>query len=830
MFPTSIVKDKISKSDLITEKFIILPGIPNHLFSYSAQLIAHGLGKCVIFRKFSTLEDFEQFSVRNSSKKEEIKFPLKNGSIFQISDLSDIGYKKVDRVWNPGEFSLYGDVVIIWQQGHSNPLRISMMGKKVESIEIVDSISRKGIAERNRVEISAINVDEEEEAPTHDLIIGNEEAEEGVDSQFILIDGVSIIEAENLGYFYIDLGLRSIPMANSQYTHIPSLVRLVSRYKEDGYSVRYLANDQDSFNRIDEDLRKLIQYESISHIPHLVSKGFLSVQSKELFLTDYEIRGEINLADEEVTGADSRNEISQKREILLKQEIFKKVVPGDYLVHEDHGVGKYQGIVEKLQGDYMEVAYAGRDRLYVPLHQAGKITKYIGASKPILTSLSGGIWRRIKRAADENAEELAKELIRIYAMRKIAREEKKDRDKIDQVKLERFIKAFQFSDTEDQVVATDQIISDLASGIPMDRVLVGDVGFGKTEVAFRAIYAIAEMGCQVAFLAPTTILVEQHVALMKKRFEGFGIKIASLSRFITNADRKEILDGLEKGGIDVVVGTHALLSDKLKFNKLGLIVVDEEQKFGVEQKEKLKNQRIDTHVLSITATPIPRTLNMSLSGLKDISVIATPPPGRKPIENHFSIFSWERIKRSLMVELKRGGQVYFLHNRVRNIQFYKEKLSELFPDKTVEIAHGQMEPGELSFIMGAFAAGDIDILVCTSIIENGIDLANVNTLIVNNANMFGLSQLYQIRGRVGRSTKQAYAYFLYKNLPGKSGQRLDALADSDQLGAGFMLSNRDLEIRGAGNLLGREQSGAINGIGFGMYINLLEQKIEELRE
>ena len=363
----------------------------------------------------------------------------------------------------------------------------------------------------------------------------------------------------------------------------------------------------------------------------------------------------------------------------------------------------------------------------------------------------------------------------------------------------------------------------------MDRILVGDVGYGKTEMAMRAMYAVANSGKQVALLAPTTILAAQHLAVLKKRFAGTLFNIQSLSRLVSEDERKQTIEGVANGSVDIVVGTHALLSDEIKFKDLGLLVVDEEQKFGVKQKEKIKGKKLNTNVLSLTATPIPRTLNMALLGIRDISVLATPPSGRMEIINHFGKFNWETVQEAIQKELDRGGQVYFLHNRVETIQNVYEKLDKLFPQVEVAVVHGQMSVQTLSRNMENFIKEESKILLCTTIIENGLDIPTVNTLIVDDATMLGLSQMYQIRGRIGRSQISANAYFFYDTLKGDSALRLEALKNSQELGSGFLLSNRDLEIRGAGDILGKNQSGAINSVGYGLYSQMLAEAVGELR-
>jgi transcription-repair coupling factor (superfamily II helicase) len=364
----------------------------------------------------------------------------------------------------------------------------------------------------------------------------------------------------------------------------------------------------------------------------------------------------------------------------------------------------------------------------------------------------------------------------------------------------------------------------------MDRLLVGDVGFGKTEIGMRAAFAVANSGMQVALLAPTTILANQHLKVFTERFKNYPFKIALLSRLQSVPERREIIDSLERGKIDILIGTHAILSSDVKFKELGLLIVDEEQKFGVRQKEKLKGRRIDTHVLSMTATPIPRTLNLSLIGVRDISVLAIPPLGRREIKNEFFKFNFEKIKECIVRELRRNGQVYYLHNRIDSIYALEEELRELIPDARIEVAHGRLRGKKLIDVMDRFINHKIDVLLCTTIIENGLDISNANTLIVDDVNRLGLAQIYQIRGRVGRGERQAYACFFYDELRGDAQLRLEAIRESQALGSGFVLSNRDLEIRGAGDILGKKQSGTINSVGYGLYTKLLNDAVEKLKK
>ena len=551
-----------------------------------------------------------------------------------------------------------------------------------------------------------------------------------------------------------------------------------------------------------------------------LSRGIVYEKSKLLLLTDLEVLGEVDLSE-------------HRKSVDIDQgsiEILKKVIPGDYLVHEDHGIGIFKGLKELKGKKYLDIHYAKNDRLLIPFTAVDKVTKYIsaGRQRPKLTGLNSGVWDRISKNAKKQAESIAKELLQLYALRSTTTTEKVISTQNDLEEFWSFVNKFEFTDTEDQTVATNHIIGDYQQEKPMDRLLVGDVGFGKTEIAMRATFPVVNAGFQVAILAPTTILVQQHVKIFKERFKDYPFTINSLSRFNTDSEKDKILKSLESGGIDIIIGTHSLLSNNVKFKNLNLVIIDEEQKFGVKQKEYLKQMRLNTNILSMTATPIPRTLNLSLMGIRDISVLATPPIGRKDIKNEFIKFSWGEIEKIIKRELDRKGQVFFLHNRVGTIQSVQIKLNKMFPNYSIKILHGQMSNREIEQTMTSFVNGKVDILLCTTIIENGIDIANVNTLIVDDASMFGLSQMYQIRGRIGRGDKQAYACFMFNQLKGDSKLRLNALKESESLGSGFILSNRDLEIRGAGDILGRSQSGVINSVGYGLYTRMLSDAVEHI--
>lgn len=514
------------------------------------------------------------------------------------------------------------------------------------------------------------------------------------------------------------------------------------------------------------------------------------------------------------------------------QAYARRLSPGDYAVHRDHGIARFRGIERKTfeasARDYLILEYAQRDRLFVPVELATKVTAYVGAANPIVHRLGGTEWEVTTRAVRAEATDLARELLALYAARAV---ESGTAYPPDTAADEKLAASFPFDETPDQAAAIREVRQDMERARPMDRLVSGDVGFGKTEVAIRAAFKAVNFGRQVAVLSPTTLLAQQHVDTFRERLVGTKVRTALLSRFQTPAQEKAILKDLASGAIDIIIGTHRLLSDDVRFKNLGLLIIDEEQKFGVEQKEILRKFRSTVDVLSLSATPIPRTLHMALSGLRSLSVIATAPKARRAVITKVARESDTLMQSALEAELARGGQSYVLWNRVETIEAAAERIRTLVPKARVVVAHGQMPEGDLMHVMEKFDTKAADILVCSTIIENGIDLPNVNTLIVFDASSFGLSDLYQLRGRVGRGNQQAHAYFFYTlgRLPFEARKRLAALLEAVELGSGWTIALRDLEIRGAGNLLGREQHGTIRAVGVHLFSELLKEEVEKLR-
>ncbi|MBU0577401.1 transcription-repair coupling factor [Patescibacteria group bacterium] len=507
---------------------------------------------------------------------------------------------------------------------------------------------------------------------------------------------------------------------------------------------------------------------------------------------------------------------------------------GDLIVHMDHGIGRFLGVVPKtiddIRREYLEIAYAENDRLFIPIDQADKISKYVGGeeNEPQLSRLGAAEWKTVSQKIKKETQKIAKELLQLYAERAQISGHNYGDDTEDQ---RRFDAEFPYEETPGQMKAIQDVKTDMESDQPMDRLVCGDVGFGKTEVAMRAAFKAVQGGKQVAFIAPITILADQHLKSFQKRTKEFDIRVEMMSRFRSPKEQKDILERLRKGDIDVVIGTHRLLQDDVKFLKLGLVIIDEEQRFGVKQKEKFKTIRSQVDILTLTATPIPRTLNLALNKFRDISTITTPPPGRLPIITEVRRHGDRLIVDAIQRETDRDGQVYFLHNRVETIESIAEKLRKLMPSIKFIVAHGQLSPHDLEDRIMKFKNKEFDVLVSSTIIENGIDLPNANTLIVDNAENFGLSQLYQLRGRIGRSKIQAYAYFLYQSrqLRLDAKKRLKAIVDASELGSGFQVAMRDLEIRGAGDILGVNQHGTIRVVGVNHFLRMLNKTIEEVR-
>ncbi|AOE49770.1 transcription-repair coupling factor [Kangiella sediminilitoris] len=548
-------------------------------------------------------------------------------------------------------------------------------------------------------------------------------------------------------------------------------------------------------------------------------------------ITEMELFGE-QAIQRRTTNKDNKASI-QAEDVIRNLAELKE---GDPVVHVEQGIGRYRGLEKLTSGDleaeYLMIEYSGGDKLYIPVQSLHLISRYSGTNPELAPwhKLGNEQWDKAKAKAAERARDVAAELLDVYARREA---KEGHAYQLDESEYNRFCSEFRFDETPDQVTAINSVIRDMCAPQPMDRLICGDVGFGKTEVALRAAFIAANSGKQVAMLVPTTLLAQQHFETLSDRFADWPIKVAALSRFATAKENKATLEGLKNGTIDIVVGTHKIIQQDVKFKRLGLLIIDEEHRFGVRQKEQLKKYRTEVDILTLTATPIPRTLNMSMSGMRDLSIIATPPAKRLSVKTFVREYNKPLIREAVLREILRGGQVYFLHNSVESIERTAKELQELLPEARVNSAHGQMRERELEQVMRDFYHQRFNLLVCTTIVETGIDNPNANTMIINRADKFGLAQLHQLRGRVGRSHHQAYAYLLTpaeRKITRDAEKRLDAIASLEDLGAGFTLATHDLEIRGAGELLGEEQSGQMQAVGFSLFMDMLEQAIKDIKD
>ncbi|KGX90079.1 transcription-repair coupling factor [Pontibacillus halophilus JSM 076056 = DSM 19796] len=635
----------------------------------------------------------------------------------------------------------------------------------------------------------------------------------------------------------VNMSCRAMQQFHGQMNLLQSEMQ---RWTKGNYSVLIVAPNEERAEKVksvleDYDMEAVIsegEYELPLSTPTVITgqlqSGFELPMHKVAILTEGELF-------KKRSGSRQKKK-KQKMTNAERIKSYQELKVGDYVVHSSHGIGKYLGIetleLNGVHKDYMLIKYSGDDKLYVPIEQIDLIQKFVGSEgkEPKLYKLGGSDWKKVKSRVQSSVEDIADELIKLYAERESTTGHAFSQD----TEMQRdFEAAFPYQETEDQLRCIQEIKEDMEKSRPMDRLLCGDVGYGKTEVAIRAAFKAIVEGKQVAILVPTTILAQQHFETIQERFQDFGVNIGLLSRFRTKKQQKDIKDGLEKGLIDIVVGTHRLLSKDVKVKNLGLLIVDEEQRFGVKHKEKIKQLKTNVDVLTLTATPIPRTLHMSMLGVRDLSVIETPPENRFPIQTYVLEYNPVFIREAIERELARGGQVFFLFNRVENIERMAEEISALVEDARVTFAHGQMNETELENVMFSFLEGEADVLVSTTIIETGVDIPNVNTLIVYDADRMGLSQLYQLRGRVGRSNRVAYAYFTYqrdKVLTEVAEKRLQAIKEFTELGSGFKIAMRDLSIRGTGNLLGSQQHGFIDSVGFDMYSQMLKDAIDARKE
>ncbi|MBN2087428.1 transcription-repair coupling factor [Candidatus Peregrinibacteria bacterium] len=753
-----------------------------------------------------------------------------------FNKLIQLGYQpSADVSLKKGEYRRSGGVVNIYPPNYDSLIKIEVDYDKVSGIWLYNQETKQLGKTLDKIDILPISVEGGQgtfldHVEKDDLIITDDLDE----TEDILLDNISKSHCYKINF-------TSFPRSDEDYFHLRYLS--VLKY----YNIFDLLNDLR--DKIQRDWKINIFTKRVKEISNILN------EEKIQFSLKNDPKAKITIIDAgELENVPTSFQNPQlKIQLLTDKEIFNlsRTVKsngaqkinldfltglrvGDLVVHMDHGIGRFLGVVPKtideIKREYLEIGYAENDRLFIPIDQADKISKYVGGeeNEPQLSRLGATEWKTVSQKIKKDTQKIAKELLELYAKRAQLKGHNYGPDTEDQKK---FDAAFPYEETPGQMKAILDVKSDMESDQPMDRLVCGDVGFGKTEVAMRAAFKAVQGGKQVAFIAPITILADQHLKSFQKRAKGFNVRVEMLSRFRSAKEQKNTLERLRKGDVDILIGTHRLLQDDVKFFNLGLIIIDEEQRFGVKQKEKFKQIRNQVDILTMTATPIPRTLNLALNKLRDISTITTPPPGRLPIVTEVRRYGDRLVIDAIDNEISRGGQVYFLHNRVETIESIAEKLRKMLPHVKFIVAHGQLQPLDLEARILKFKNKECDVLISSTIIENGIDLPNANTLIVDDAENFGLSQLYQLRGRIGRSKTQAYAYFLYKSrqLRLDAKKRLKAIVDASELGSGFQVAMRDLEIRGAGDILGISQHGTIRVVGANHFLRMLNKTIDEMR-
>ena len=819
---------------------------------------------------------FEKVVTKKELEKNTLKLSIgDNLSLDFVNEvLFEYHFKRVDFVTEPGEFSVRGGIIDVFSFSNDEPYRIEFFGDEVESIRTFDVETQLSIDKLKKISIMP-NVEnktlqEKRESflkyissktiifhQNIDLLTGKLDAfyakateafkelskeikhanpEELFCNGDFILDQLKDFSLINFGSetrphrflkpvrSTITFNTKPQPSFNKQFD---LLITNLNNYSKQGYTnYIFCVNDKQAerFHDIFNDVEKDVSYKTIVFPLH---EGFIDVDEKIVCYTDHQIF-------ERYHKFRLKNGYAKKQSITLKE--INNLEIGDYVTHIDHGIGKFGGLqkidVEGNKQEAIKLFYGDRDILYISIHSLHKISKFNGkdGKAPKIYKLGSGAWKKIKQKTKARVKHIAFNLIQLYAKRKLQKGFQYRPDTFMQHELEA---SFIYEDTPDQLYATQDVKADMENQQPMDRLVCGDVGFGKTEIAIRAAFKAVDNGKQVAILVPTTILAYQHFRTFTERLKNFPVTVDYLNRFRTANQKRGVIEGIADGSVDIVIGTHQLTNKSIQFKDLGLLIIDEEQKFGVAVKDKLKTIKENVDTLTLTATPIPRTLQFSLMAARDLSVINTPPPNRHPIETNVIRFSEETIRDAVSYEISRGGQVFFIHNRIENIKEVAGLLQRLIPSAKIGIGHGQMEGKKLEDLMLRFMNNEFDVLVSTTIVESGLDVPNANTIFVNNANNFGLSDLHQMRGRVGRSNKKAFCYFItppYHMMTDDARKRISALELFSDLGSGINIAMKDLEIRGAGDLLGGEQSGFINDIGFDTYQKILSEAIEELKE
>lgn len=832
---TYFLKEEISKENLIE----------------TLSTIAHlrDAAQKIIIAPYQTILE----NVPSKQELDERKITIEEGQILTNIELIDAFVEKGYEV-APGDFlekGMYyqkGEIITVFPANSDYPLRIEIAFDKVESIDYFEQENgAKTIKKVKKAHIYPLKIQTDTGVLTEYLDKKTLLIEDEIDVIDDYFDAWNELVADAYEHS-ASLTFTTFNEDVSAHEHLHYLSVLKYRGSYDFISdLRDKQRNNWNVVIFTKNLGELKTMLDDSNVPYTQDAKQLSdIQASQNFLFIVEIEKEaifpksfqnpeiklLFLSDKDILSLQEEAKKSFNQKVYL--DFLTGLKPNDYVVHADHGIARFLGLerktVDEITREYLKLGYAENDKLFVPIDQADKVNKYIGAEEnaPKLTRLGSAEWSTITNRVKKETEKIAKELLVLYAKRKSAKGFAYNKDNDLQ---EKFEATFPYEETPGQIKSIIDVKDDMENEQPMDRLVCGDVGFGKTEVAMRAAFKAVQSGKQVALVSPITILTDQHYRSFTKRMNQFNVRIEMLSRFKTVKQQKEILGRLAKGEVDIVIGTHRLLQPDVDFKNLGLIIVDEEQRFGVKQKERLKEIKSEVDVLTLTATPIPRTLNICLNKLRDITTITTAPPGRLPVITEVRRFSNGLVRDAILREVQRGGQVYFLHNRVQTIDGMADKLRKLVPEATFGVAHGKLGSGDLEERIVAFKEHQFDVLVSSTIIENGIDLANANTLIVNNAEKFGLAQLYQLRGRVGRGKTQAYAFFLYQGqrLKLDAKKRLRAIVEASDLGSGFQIAMKDLEIRGAGDILGANQHGVINVVGVSHFIRMLNKAVEDLK-
>lgn len=748
--------------------------------------------------------------------------------------LVELGFGFVDFAEEPGDLAVRGGIVDVYPFAGGYPVRIEFFGDEVESIREFDPTSQRSVSEKVSVRLFP-NL-ESSERPTDDLEPLVSHFPE--DTRVVLVGPLDddVVRATQ-GRQRISVGrtehvegghaieVRSSPQPDFN-GHLNLLRELLARPGEQEWTTIILCDSKSQRLRLEELLETELAGGKVFLELASLHEGFELSDPKIRVYTDHQIFKRYHRPS-------TRKATHAKAGLSLRE--IRSLRPGDFIVHADYGIGRFEGMRKiDVRGRTQEavcVKYRDDDTLFVNVAALHKLHKYKGkdGATPTLTKLGSGQWERTTARTKKRVKDIARDLIKLYAQRHATSGFAFSEDTLWQRELEA---SFEFEDTPDQQEAAAAVKEDMSKPAPMDRLVCGDVGFGKTEIAVRAAFKAVQDAKQVAVLVPTTVLAAQHLETFSQRLADYPVKVAMISRFVPVADQKKTLEDVASGKVDILIGTHRIVSKDVQFKDLGLMIIDEEQRFGVAVKEKLRKMRVNVDTLTLTATPIPRTLQFSLLGARDLSIVGTPPPNRQPIVTEIHAYSTDLIRDAIRYELSRGGQVFFIHNRVQTIEEMSAALRVLVPDARLQVAHGQMNAARLEHVMEGFKNHDFDVLVSTNIIENGLDISNANTIIINHANRFGLSELHQIRGRVGRSDRKAFCYLLVPSIQGltrEARQRLTAIEEFSDLGSGFNLAMRDLDIRGAGNMLGAEQSGFIADVGFETYHRILDDAVRELR-